>query len=1298
MSKGRLLAILWLLPLFGFGQQLTKYRYWFDNSFSSAITTVSTDSVINLSLNVNNLLAGYHTLNFQSQDANEKWSAVISSHFLKLSQTTNANSKYRYWFDNDFDDAITIVSSDIEITLSIDVTNLTNGYHQLHFQTLDNTGAWSSITTSSILNVSILSAANINYRYWFDNNFNQSVTSASSTESINLSLNLDLLSDGYHQLNFQSQDGTGLWSSVVSQYFIKNNAAAVQLRYFKYWFNNNFANAKTKSVGVDGTGDFVSLIDLEGLSNGRHQINYQFCDHQDQWTAILSDSITVGPILNHLSEFPEIHLDKSQIMQGQKDSIWGDRLTTNGQVRISIRRGQELSSIADTLIHANSQGKIHFAYHFLSSLPAGVYSLIAFDQNTFGTSYPVRLNVTPAMAAASELKITSPVIQTSSFTNKPIKIRWIDRPARQITIIPGTGTVNAIYNIAFSKDGGNWQILTTRGYTALFNQPTDFGFDFTPTQNGEYRFRISDIYDITNSDVSNIVNVNLNTAGAEIQYVWDFSGNRPGSPIGLVADGTARIYVRVSRTPTNTKTINNVTLTVRDPDNLSMTDTSVLGKVYKAIDTSHYNLEANNATNVTANSDIVGPDGSVWMWYVAPNDFSRGIQDHFGSFRYLDLVADITYADNSTESITRQLEIVRPPLMLVHGWGGDESAWDDFWFLNSSNRFATSPLWKFKQTLHMIPDGGFDENARMLLNLDANGNYDLLHENPNSFSAFIRFVRNKKYACNRVDYIAHSMGGDMGRTAINFYPNQYRVNPAIFKNYSKGFINKFITLNTPHNGSPWADLLYGISLLPSYNFGVLPFRTILQTAYSTGVERNIVSAMYYKYPGTGLLDFNNPTNAIRNMRLGFNGVKFNKTYVKNHLIAGDIIDDVSVCTNVLTTLEGTVPEAKVFKKVLDVLNLNTCEKVDNYFNNNFGIANFISDCDIIVPLQSQLPGKDVSHSGESYSIYYGLNAWHLRIRKSSYNYGPSLKVFELLNSSVNSDVFADTIAANTSPGSTHYRTTSQANDYRSASLDTTKLIIRNPIRMSSVSIDSSFGVELLLKDTTNYKSIQMLFQGQIYNSTSKINNQAFSVQVSPQFPDQQLILASAIYDSAGYDVSFTDTLSVVVTRSSAIVGFYISPETKYLNAGQEYIPVYNCIGPNYISNISFVDSALAVFIADTSVVTYRDYNFVAKDSGTTYAVVSYKGFRDTLYFFIKAPFLDNEPSTATWIGVTSVDWNDGSNWSSGFVPGGADDVIIPSGTPYSPTVTSGPKTIRSLSVLEGAIVTVATNATLNILH
>ena len=54
------------------------------------------------------------------------------------------------------------------------------------------------------------------------------------------------------------------------------------------------------------------------------------------------------------------------------------------------------------------------------------------------------------------------------------------------------------------------------------------------------------------------------------------------------------------------------------------------------------------------------------------------------------------------------------------------------------------------------------------------------------------------------------------------------------------------------------------------------------------------------------------------------------------------------------------------------------------------------------------------------------------------------------------------------------------------------------------------------------------------------------------------------------------------------------------------------------------------------------------------------------------------PQTVDWISTTSGDWNVGSNWSTGQVPGPGDDVVISPSTPLTVTIDSGSQSVNTL--------------------
>lgn len=67
----------------------------------------------------------------------------------------------------------------------------------------------------------------------------------------------------------------------------------------------------------------------------------------------------------------------------------------------------------------------------------------------------------------------------------------------------------------------------------------------------------------------------------------------------------------------------------------------------------------------------------------------------------------------------------------------------------------------------------------------------------------------------------------------------------------------------------------------------------------------------------------------------------------------------------------------------------------------------------------------------------------------------------------------------------------------------------------------------------------------------------------------------------------------------------------------------------------------------------------------------------------------------TWTGAISNVWSNGANWSCGFAPGIANDILIPSGLARYPTVFNAAE-VKSIALQTGATITVKQNVQLKI--
>ena len=173
--------------------------------------------------------------------------------------------------------------------------------------------------------------------------------------------------------------------------------------------------------------------------------------------------------------------------------------------------------------------------------------------------------------------------------------------------------------------------------------------------------------------------------------------------------------------------------------------------------------------------------------YRVPETFNRG-GDENEIERSITIQAD--YLDNQGNTVTNELplRLVRPPLVFVHG----------LW--------SSSKTWSFP----LISDPRWEGSIEFVNYQATNASYFHINsgEIPAGIKSALRNMRVRETAATQVDVLGHSMGGLLGRIWVDNY--DYLENA----NFFQGDINRLITLNTPHTGSPLGNLAVTLRELP----------------------------------------------------------------------------------------------------------------------------------------------------------------------------------------------------------------------------------------------------------------------------------------------------------------------------------------------------------------------------------------------------------------------------------------------------------------------------------------------------
>ena len=833
----------------------------------------------------------------------------------------------------------------------------------------------------------------------------------------------------------------------------------------------------------------------------------------------------------------------------------------------------------------------------------------------------------------------------------------------------------------------------------------------------------------------------------DVKMEWDYSfPDRINRPIGVAADGVSRIYLRIKK---GSDTLPNVQAVNVSLKRFVGSEANTRGKLKPALVIDKYSEEASDGTASDismSDADLkVGLPGEFWLWYVSPEDFSSDTVGTYATLRkrYDTLTVIVTYLNNKKDTMDYKIGIVRPPTVFVHGVASGPEAWTSLNhnYFGKYVPFLTSPLFTYANALRMDPRGYFHKNAAQLLGGDISvyaGNGDKL----NTLQGNIEAMRGLRYAANQVDYVCHSMGGCMIRSAINFYPKKFFAgagSPYKYKNYGKGFTHKVLTLDTPHNGAAVADA--GDQFLKK---AWAPVNILLAGAYAISPE--FLGSLFIPV-GNNLVPKFDASNATNNLQSTEErgGIRFGQTPalgyapIRNHMICGDVNWDTYYAIAslpdkalsifykcILETMYATTyyqgedaqfetPASQLAARetLKNMLAQNTQVMLFNflnYINEKRGFHNFMQDGDLIVPLFSQTCNLPVTAPNVTKFINTDPatlippnpphNAWHSAIPQRD---DVGQRVFQLLNTKRSSTLFADFFPANNNPvqvkelrpAATKGLQSRPANILTDESFfDTSKIKIDAPFRNSVLYADSTINIKFRVKDTTKLVYLTIYFQmADSFRAAKTLAQQTISFTVNPSFTGSNLIMAKAVFeknDGSGLEYHI-DTLSVSGSNLAALQDFRIKENASVLTVGLPFFPAFEAKYNNQWITIPNNDPNLIIAVDSTSILNYVDssVSFNGLKNGTAILTVSFFGLQDSAILKVDAAY------NSGCINGTIANGNlsNPAIWSKGVVPDICDSVIINTG--HNITVDTN-LIIRALRVNTGSTLTF--NSTANTLQ
>jgi len=242
-----------------------------------------------------------------------------------------------------------------------------------------------------------------------------------------------------------------------------------------------------------------------------------------------------------------------------------------------------------------------------------------------------------------------------------------------------------------------------------------------------------------------------------------------GSPRhGAATDGEARLLLRANASGPGT-----MTFTLLEPSEG---------------DTIYAPGASQTGTTLTVTVQPTDYGAKAFAVYQPPKGFVRPDhpEDKSAATRATPLRVTFTPSGASapTQTMLQYIDLKRPPVVLIHGLWGNMSSWKTF----EQKLIERIP----GLTVH-VADYSATNAASFATNKSVPGAAVVTARNR---------LRNSGFASVKADVFGHSMGGILSRLWAG--DNQYKSD----RNYGKGDFNKLVTVDSPHYGSPLADLTW----------------------------------------------------------------------------------------------------------------------------------------------------------------------------------------------------------------------------------------------------------------------------------------------------------------------------------------------------------------------------------------------------------------------------------------------------------------------------------------------------------
>lgn len=221
-------------------------------------------------------------------------------------------SSFEYFFDTDpgIGNATPVITgftpgAAVSFTKNIPVTGLGPGFHTLYLRAKSNTGLWGHHFQRVFYMTTIGGPDIAQAEYFFDTdpgrgNGQPLSINTGSIVSQTLSVPVNGLTSGFHQLYIRVKNTDGVWGQYQTRSFLVTNAATGNgdITAIEYFFDSDPGKGNGTSIPVSANSSVSQVIAIpaSGLTPGFHQLYLRAKNTQQIWSHYQTRSFIVAPV------------------------------------------------------------------------------------------------------------------------------------------------------------------------------------------------------------------------------------------------------------------------------------------------------------------------------------------------------------------------------------------------------------------------------------------------------------------------------------------------------------------------------------------------------------------------------------------------------------------------------------------------------------------------------------------------------------------------------------------------------------------------------------------------------------------------------------------------------------------------------------------------------------------------------------------------------------------------------------------------------------------------------------------